>query len=217
MTSGGRRNRSGPAADPTSGRSDRRGYSLTALPAEGYDGPIPQFPLPRRAVMRWEQEDKRRYQVLDEQATEAVAERELELWEWGWRTPQACAWSMPSEFWRLHTIALWVRTFVICEGGDAKAADKNALHRFADQIGLTTAGLAEMGWKVAVDQLAERRSQNPPPQQPPRQVVSDSMTLAQLRVYARERGIDLGPARKKAEVLAVITAAETGPRRRLRA
>lgn len=159
MAKGGARNRSGPSADPDSGRSDRRGYSLTALPAEGYDGPVPDFPLPRRAVYRWEFEDKRRFQVLDLDATEEVRDRELELWAWVWRTPQACAWSMPSESWRLLTVAMWVRTFVVCEGSDATAADKGSLHRFADQIGMTTAGLAEMGWRVAVDQVGEKRAE----------------------------------------------------------
>lgn len=155
---GGARNRSGPPADPNSGRSDRLGYKLTALPAEGYHGPIPDFPLMRRRVYKWVFEDKSRYQVLDEEATEEVADREADLWEWVWRTPQACAWSMPSESWRLHTIGMWVRTFVICESSEATAADKNSLHRFADQIGMTTAGLAEMGWGIAKDELAERRS-----------------------------------------------------------
>lgn len=131
---GGRRNRSGPAADETSGRSDRRGFALTALPAEGYDGPVPEFPLPD------------------------PSERELEVWEQAWRTPQACAWSMPSEAWRQRSVAMWVRTSVRCEAPDAGAALLAQVHRFADQIGLTTAGLAEMGWKVAVDELAEKRS-----------------------------------------------------------
>lgn len=151
MARGGARNRSGPKAVEDSARSDRRGYKLDALPAAGYDGPVPDFPLPERVVMRWEYEDKRRFQVPDADATEAVAEREQELWEWAWSTPQACAWSMPSEAWRLHTIAMWVRTFVVCEGSDATAADKGSLHRFADQIGMTTAGLAEMGWKISTD------------------------------------------------------------------
>lgn len=159
MAKGGARNRSGPPADPDSGRSDRRGFSLTALPAEGYSGPVPDFPLPRRVVYRWEFEDKRRFQVLDGEATEQVAERELELWAWAWRTPQACAWSMPSESWRLLTVAMWVRTFVLCEGSDATAADKGSLHRFADQIGMTTAGLAEMGWKVAVDEVGKKAAE----------------------------------------------------------
>lgn len=157
MARGGARNRSGPAADPNSGRSEARGYKLTALPAEGFDGEVPEFPLPKRVVYRWETEDKRRFQVRDDEATSQVAERELELWEWAWSTPQACAWSMPSERWRHYTVAMWVRTAVICESSEATAADKGSLHRFADQVGLTTAGLREMGWKVAVDELAAKR------------------------------------------------------------
>lgn len=160
MSRGGSRNRSGPKPTEDSGRSDRRGYSLTALPAGGYDGDTPDFPLPRRSVLRWEFEDKRKFQVSDDEATTAVHDRELELWAWLWTTPQACAWSMPSEGWRLHVIAMYVRTFVICEGSDATAADKGSLHRFADQIGMTTAGLAEMGWKVAVDEVAAKAASN---------------------------------------------------------
>lgn len=162
MAKGGARNRSGPQGDEKSLRSAARGYSLTALPASGYDGEAPAFPLPRRAVFRWEFEDKRKFQVFDDEATTAVRERELELWAWLWTTPQACAWSMPSEAWRLHVIAMYVRTFVICEGSDATAADKGSLHRFADQIGMTTAGLAEMGWKVAVDETAVKREAKRP-------------------------------------------------------
>lgn len=133
MPRGGARNRSGPMRQEDSGRSDARGYVLTALPAEGYTGGAPDFPLP------------------------SASDRELELWTWVWTTPQACAWSMPSEKWRVYTVAMWVRTAVICEGPSAMAADKNSLHRFADQIGLTTAGLAEMGWKVAVDEVSVKR------------------------------------------------------------
>jgi hypothetical protein len=133
MPRGGARNRSGPVADPTSGRSDRRGFKLTALPAEGYQGDAPDFPLP------------------------GATDRELEVWAAAWRTPQACAWSLPSESWRQRTVALWVRTTVRCEASDAGAALLGQLHRFADQIGMTTAGLAEMGWSVAVDEVAERR------------------------------------------------------------
>lgn len=161
MTHGGARNRSGPKANENSGRSDRRGYSLTALPAEGYDGKVPDFPLPRRDVFskEWNEAGKQ-VLVFDAPETARVAAREAEFWAWLWTTPQACAWSMPSESWRLHTVALYARTFVICESGTATAADKGSLHRFADQIGMTTAGLAEMGWKVAVDKVAERRVQH---------------------------------------------------------
>ena len=161
MSHGGARNRSGPQHDPESGRSEARGIVLTALPSEGYRGEVPEFPLPRRRVQRWEQEDKHRYQVLDADETERVAEREMAVWEWAWRTPQACAWATVSESWRLYTVAMWVRTFVICEGAEATAADKGALHRFADQIGLTPAGLKENGWAIATDELAAKAKGEP--------------------------------------------------------
>lgn len=151
MARGGARNRSGPAPAEDSGRSDRRGYKLTALPAEGYAGPVPDFPLP------------------------LPSERELTVWAQAWRTPQACAWSMPSESWRTHTVALWVRTVVRCEVDDAPASLLGQVHRFADQIGMTTAGLAEMGWKVAVDEVGERRAE--PAREPARRSSRDRMAV----------------------------------------
>ena len=123
MARGGARNRSGPPKQEGSRTSERAGFSLTALPPEGYDGEAPEFPLP------------------------AVSVRELDLWTWAWSTPQAAAWSRDP--WRWPGIAMWVRTHVICEGSDATAADKGSLHRFADQIGMTPAGLKENGWKIA--------------------------------------------------------------------
>lgn len=133
MSRGGARNRSGPKPAEDSGRSDRRGFTLTALPAEGFTGGAPEFPLPD------------------------PSERELAVWDQVWTTPQACAWSMPSESWRTPTVAMWVRVRVRCEDSDSGAALLGQLHRFADQIGMTTAGLAEMGWKVAVDETAVKR------------------------------------------------------------
>jgi hypothetical protein len=51
---------------------------------------------------------------------------------------------------------MWCRLSVRCEDPEAPASLLAQLHRFADQIGLTTAGLAEMGWRVAVDEVAEK-------------------------------------------------------------
>ncbi len=103
-------------------------------------GMAPEFPLPR------------------------VKDRELELWQWAWRTPQAAAWSRES--WRWHSVAMWVRTSVLCESSEATAADKNSLHRFADQIGLTPAGLKENGWKIATDQIAQKHADLDVPVEP---------------------------------------------------
>lgn len=138
MSSGGARNRSGPSPDPTSGRSDRRGVSLTALPAS-YDKPAPVFPLPGLSV------------------------RESEVWAETWTLPQANAWALPSESWRVRAVAMWVRLSVRCEDPDASASLLGQLHRFADQIGMTTAGLAEMGWRVAPDELAAKASERTEP------------------------------------------------------
>lgn len=171
MTSGGH-GRSGPAPSETSGRSERRGYSLTALPALGYDGPIPDWPLPQRRIYRFESEQGRRFEVFNADATEIAERRELELWAWAWRTPQAWAWSQPSESWRSQTVARWVRQAVKCESDDASAADHGQLHRYADQVGLTTAGLREMGWKVTVDEVAAKRSE---PAAPKRKSARDRM------------------------------------------
>lgn len=133
---GGARSNSGPPPDPNSARSDQRGYRLSALPPEGYQGKIPRWPLPVRTLE-------------SEAETKRVAARERAMWRWAWRTPQAWAWARPTEAWRMPAIAMWVRTYVICEGAGATAADKSSLHRFADQIGFTDAGLRMMGWAVA--------------------------------------------------------------------
>lgn len=127
MTKGGARNRSGPLPSEDSARSEARGYKLDSLPVEGFKGEAPEFPLPQ------------------------PTKRELDVWAWAWTTPQACAWSLPSEAWRQHTVALWVRTKVRCEDLEAPSSLIAQLHRLADQIGMTTAGLAEMGWKITAD------------------------------------------------------------------
>lgn len=161
MARGGARNRSGPAPDLSSGRSDRRGLSFTALPASGYDGDVPKWPLPERTVWITYVEDGAKLRERDAAETAIVAAREADLWAWAWRTPQAWAWAQPSESWRLHTIAMWVRTYVLCESSEATAADKGSLHRFADQIGMTPAGLRENGWQVARDELAAKVAERP--------------------------------------------------------
>lgn len=153
MARGGARNRSGPPADPNSGRSERRGYKLTALPAEGYQGPIPEFPSPNPRP------------------------RDLEWWEWAWRTPQACAWSLPSEMWRVPFVAEWceVKTDLEEEGRTASLLAQK--FRMEDRIGFSTAGLAEMGWKVASDEVGERAAEKESGEAKPRQSSRDRMKV----------------------------------------
>jgi hypothetical protein len=148
--------RSGPPPDPRSGRSERRGLRFDALPAEGYSGEVPTYPLEAVPVYDVWFEDKKRVKELDDEATEARFDREQVLWAEVWRTPQAEAWAR--ERWRWQTVAMYVRTMALCESADATAADKNSLHRFADQIGMTPAGLKENGWKIATDEVAAKRT-----------------------------------------------------------
>lgn len=114
--------RSGPRPDPNSLNSQRKGLSYGTLPAEGYQGEPPEWPLP------------------------ASTPRELEVWREVWRTPQAVAWSVQP--WRHHPVALWVRWTVRMEAPDAPAALATATMRQADAIGLTPAGLKENGWTI---------------------------------------------------------------------
>lgn len=132
--------RSGPAPDPNSGRSDRRGYKLTALPSAGFDGDVPAFPLPQAA------------------AANLIGDRELAIWELHWRTPQACAWFL--EPWRWETVAEFCRIKAIVEiSPDASAALVDKLRMYRDQIGMTPAGLRENGWAIAHDEVAEKRDE----------------------------------------------------------
>ena len=133
---GGARNRSGPKADPNSARSDARNYTLQTLPADGYKGEPPAFPLPR------------------------PTKRERDVWAWIWSTPQACAWALPQESWRTLQVAHYVRVMVRCEDHEAPVGLFAQMARLADQIGMSTAGLAEMGWQIKPDELREKRAES---------------------------------------------------------
>ncbi len=131
MTKGGARNRSGPQPDPTSGRSEARGLSFSELPREGYRGNVPPCPLPE------------------------VSRRELDVWSLVWSFPQGAAWA--AEPWRQLAVSQYVRLAVRAEDPEAPASLVASLHRFADQIGLTPAGLRENGWAIAKDEVNEKR------------------------------------------------------------
>ena len=156
MASGGARNRSGPQPDPTSGRSDARGLAYDKLPSEGRQGEPPlDWPLGSASVYIERFENGRPVKELDPEATAARNDAERSLWAEVWTYPQAVAWER--DRWRWNVVALWVRTFLICAGPEAKAADKASLHRFGDQLGLTPAGLRENGWAIARDEVAPKR------------------------------------------------------------
>lgn len=136
MPRGGARNRSGPPPDPNSGRSDRRGFKLTALPSEGFEGDPPDFPLPD------------------------ASKRELDVWDALWATPQACAWSMQE--WRWDQVADLVRLQVRAEAHDAPVNIATVVRQMRADLGLTPAGLKENGWAIAADEVAVKREEAAP-------------------------------------------------------
>ena len=135
MAQGGARARSGPAPDPNSGRSDRRGLKFTALPAEGYQGDVPDFPLP------------------------GLTPREAEVWETLWRTPQAEGWSRQS--WRWPEIGQFARLSVRLEAPDAPASLMTPWLRIRTELGLSPAGLKENGWQIEAVEVGGKPAGKP--------------------------------------------------------
>lgn len=129
---GGSRNRSGPQKDQNSARSDKLGVSFVDLPAEGFKGRVPAWPLSRASA------------------------RERQVWKEAWRTPQATQWL--SQKWRHRSVGLWVRWTVRAEDPSSPAADAVQAQRLADQIGLSPAGLKENGWRIVADEVAAART-----------------------------------------------------------
>lgn len=155
MGSGGARARSGPPANPFSARSEGREY--VELPAKGFKGYVPVFPLPKLDVYVTELSDEGKpYRALSTELTEETHRRELALWRRLWRYPQASCWSR--EKWRQDAVAHYVRVSVRVEGPEAKAADVTAMLRLRDEIGLTPQGMSLNGWKVVEDETAVKRA-----------------------------------------------------------
>lgn len=142
MPRGGARNRSGPAPDPNSKRSDKRGVTNDhrVLSSAGYDGTPPKWPLPTGSA------------------------RERSLWKKIWKFPQAIAWA--DEPWRWLTIAHYVRWAVKSEAADASPSTMTQVLRLATDIGLSPAGLRENGWTIQAEPETEEAAE-PTPQSTP--------------------------------------------------
>lgn len=157
MPKGGSRVRSGPPADPTSARSEKRGVVLTALPSKGRPGRAPAFPLPKinRMVVR---EGAR---VPDKPASTAFRARELAIWREVWKTPQAVAWDLDP--WRWPTIAEFCRLKAVTEADpDASASLLSRLREYRNEIGLSPDGLRANGWAIARDEVAAATQRRAP-------------------------------------------------------
>ena len=123
MTSGGARNRSGPAPDPRALRRDRQDDAgWVTLPADGYKGNVPDFPLNDALTV------------------------EVELWDKLWRKPQAAMWA---ELGLEYEVAAYVRAFLESTMAEASAGLKTAVLRMSAEIGLSLPGMHGLRWKIA--------------------------------------------------------------------
>ncbi len=135
MPRGGSRTKSGPAKSPTSRTSERAGFTLTALPSEGYRGRVPgllQF-IPKPTA------------------------RHRAHWDELWSTPQACAWSL--ERWRWSQIARLCTLRVRAEDPDSPAAIYGEIAKLETKHGLADDGMRYLGWAIAKDEVAAKAAE----------------------------------------------------------
>lgn len=127
MARGGARARSGPAPTSTErshkAQADSQGW-LT-LPADGRDGPLPPFPLT------------------------SPTDREMDLWERLWETPQAVMWERLSQDFE---VASYVRLMTRAEKPNSSAIIWGQVKQFAESLGLSVSGMARNRWTVAAGQ-----------------------------------------------------------------
>lgn len=116
------------------------------LPREGRRGPVPEWPLEVRVFPRNAAEQVR------------VAAREAELWAAIWATPHAVMWEPAGWF---AEVAFYVRAVVVAEAGDVKAMTE--MRQWSDRLGLNPAAMLRNRWKVATDEVTERRRAAPAP------------------------------------------------------
>jgi hypothetical protein len=132
MPSGGARARSGPPPDPNALRRDRKDDAgWVTLPAEGFAGKTPDFPLPGGLAT------------------------ETDLWETLWRKPQAHMWA---KLGLEYEVAAYVRAFMESVEPEAVSGLKTAVLRMAAEIGLSLPGMHSLRWKFAEDELQKKRS-----------------------------------------------------------
>jgi hypothetical protein len=120
MPSGGARARSGPAPDPNSYRSMDKDW--VELPADGFAGQIPDFPLPDALSL------------------------EVDLWAELWQKPQAAAWdSLGLKF----QVAAYVRTYLKATALDAVNGWSTVMLRMEAELGLNVPGMRANGWRIS--------------------------------------------------------------------
>lgn len=141
MPKGGARMGSGPPPNPQSRKqTGSQAGTWTDLPANGYQGTIPEWPLG------------------------GMRDRDAEVWHQIWRTPQAAAWIQLG--WTID-VAMYV-SFVVSafhEDTDLAPSLKSAAEarQWSDRLGLNPAAMLRNRWRVRVDEVDEKRTEKSAP------------------------------------------------------
>jgi len=138
---------SGPTPNPNSRRqSGNQAHTWTDLPADGYQGEIPEWPLSEPTLT------------------------ETAMWNRYWRKPQAAAWA---RIGLVEEVAMYVRLFIVGSGidePDVKAATE--ARQIGDRLGLNPPAMLKNRWRVRTDEVTEKRETKKPAQKR-RLVVAD--------------------------------------------
>ena len=127
---------SGPPPNPASRKqTGTAAHTWTDLPANGYAGEIPEWPL-----------------LVGGPQVGAIHDRELEVWAEIWRTPQAAAWA--SNGWT-HDVGLYVRYLVLGEIGSLDSAKEARM--WSDRLGLNPTAMLKNRWRIKADDVAAKR------------------------------------------------------------
>jgi hypothetical protein len=122
----------GPTPNPNSRRqTGNQAHTWLDLPAEGYDGTVPDWPLSEPSVA------------------------EDAMWSRYWRKPQAAAWA---RIGLVDEVALYVRLFLVgsgIEAPDVKAATE--ARQIGDRLGLNPAAMLKNRWRVRADEVGQAR------------------------------------------------------------
>jgi cell envelope opacity-associated protein A len=110
--------------------------ALTALPAEGRKGHLPDWPLSKATMA------------------------EQKVWQEVWTCPQAVAWERLG--W-LRTVARFVRLLVQAEKPKAPVMVNAEARQLEDRLGLTPMSMLRLRWEITADEVAEARVEKAAP------------------------------------------------------
>jgi hypothetical protein len=109
------------------------------LPASGFTGPVPRWPLSEPTADEWD------------------------AWESLWHLPQAAAWARLSVS---RTVARYVRALIVAESRESSAFHLSEVRQLEDRLGLTPMAMLRLRWEVAGDELAQARTPARPHERP---------------------------------------------------